>query len=88
VALPDAKNALLDCHFHWYPQAIEDGLNRVNGNARRHGADWFDLEGQLARMDALNRRVDVISGAGAEGGGGACWAASSEAWKAAVIPRS
>jgi aminocarboxymuconate-semialdehyde decarboxylase len=57
-------NRLLDCHFHWYPQEIEDGLNRVNGNTRRHTRDWFDLEGQLERMDALGRRVDVISSTG------------------------
>ncbi|HEY7046828.1 MAG TPA: amidohydrolase family protein [Jatrophihabitantaceae bacterium] len=64
--MSDAPRAtrLLDCHFHWYPQAVEDGLNRVNGNTRRHSADWFDLEGQLARMDALGRRVDVISSTG------------------------
>lgn len=55
---------LLDCHFHWYPQEVEDGLNRANGNTRRHTAEWFDLEGQLGRMDALGRRVDVISSTG------------------------
>jgi aminocarboxymuconate-semialdehyde decarboxylase len=55
---------LLDCHFHWYPQDVEDGLNRVNGRTRRHTEEWFDLEGQLARMDALDRRVDVISSTG------------------------
>jgi aminocarboxymuconate-semialdehyde decarboxylase len=55
---------LLDCHFHWYPQAVEDGLNEVNGNTRRHSADWFDLDRQLQRMDDLGRRVDVISSTG------------------------
>lgn len=55
---------LLDCHFHWYPQEVEDGLNRVNGNTRRHSAEWYDLEGQLQRMDALGRRVAVISSTG------------------------
>lgn len=59
-----AHGRLLDCHFHWYPQEVEDGLNRVNGNTRRHSADWFDLERQLARMDMLGRRVDVISSTG------------------------
>jgi aminocarboxymuconate-semialdehyde decarboxylase len=55
---------LLDCHFHWYPREIENGLNAINGNTRLHGAEWYDLDGQLERMDALGGRVDVISSTG------------------------
>jgi aminocarboxymuconate-semialdehyde decarboxylase len=55
---------LLDCHFHWYPQHVEDALNDANGNTRRHGPDWFDLELQLDRMDALGRGADVVSSTG------------------------
>ncbi|GIH19752.1 hypothetical protein Raf01_79240 [Rugosimonospora africana] len=66
MQVPELTRAkrLLDCHFHWYPQHVEDGLNRSNGRTRRHTADWYDLEGQLARMDALDRPVDVISSTG------------------------
>jgi aminocarboxymuconate-semialdehyde decarboxylase len=58
------SESILDCHFHWYPQEVEDALNQINGNTRRHTRDWFDLEFQLDRMDELGRRVDVISSTG------------------------
>lgn len=64
MAVRAGTERLLDCHFHWYPQAIEDQLNKVNGNTRRHSAEWYDLDGQLARMDRLGGRVDVISSTG------------------------
>jgi aminocarboxymuconate-semialdehyde decarboxylase len=58
------NNAIVDCHFHWYPADVEAGLNRANGNSRMHSRDWSDLDFQLARMDELGRRVDVISSTG------------------------
>jgi aminocarboxymuconate-semialdehyde decarboxylase len=65
MQVPEARTTrLLDSHFHWYPQHVEDGLNAANGRTRRHTPDWYDLEGQFARMDALGRDVDVISSTG------------------------
>ena len=58
------SDRLVDCHFHWYPAEVEAGLNAATGMTRMHSADWSDLEGQLARMDDLGRRVDVISSTG------------------------
>lgn len=55
---------LLDCHFHWYPREVEQGLNRASGASAHHSADWYDLDGQLARMDELGCRVEVISSTG------------------------
>jgi aminocarboxymuconate-semialdehyde decarboxylase len=55
---------ILDCHFHWYPAEVEAGLNRANGATRMHTRDWSNLEFQLARMDDLGHRVDVISSTG------------------------
>lgn len=55
---------LLDCHSHWYPREVEERLNAVNGKSGLHGAEWYDLDGQLERMDALGGRVDVISSTG------------------------
>jgi aminocarboxymuconate-semialdehyde decarboxylase len=57
-------DAILDCHFHWYPAEVEAGLNRANGRNRMHSPEWSDLALQLARMDELGRRVDVISSTG------------------------
>src|SRR5690606_22400672 len=58
------EGRLLDCHFHWYPQHVEEGLNRAGGIDYYHSAVWYDLDGQLERMDALRRPVDVISSTG------------------------
>lgn len=55
---------LVDCHFHWYPAEVEAGLNAVHEIPQMHSADWSDLDGQLARMDELGRRVDVIASTG------------------------
>ena len=55
---------LLDCHFHWYPWDVEEGLNRARGTSGHHSAEWYDLDGQLARMEALGCPVGVISSTG------------------------
>src|SRR5690606_25668500 len=55
---------LLDCHFHWYPQEVEEGLNRARGTSVHHSPEWYDLDAQLERMDALGCQVDVISSTG------------------------
>jgi aminocarboxymuconate-semialdehyde decarboxylase len=56
--------SIVDCHFHWYPSEVEAGLNHAGGRTGMHSQDWSDLDRQLARMDDLGRRVDVISSTG------------------------
>ncbi len=64
AAISGDDSPLVDCHFHWYPREVEAALNRVHGTTRQHSRGWYDLEFQLARMDELGRRVDVISSGG------------------------
>ena len=61
---PPREASIVDCHFHWYPAEVEAGLNLARGRDGLHSEDWSDLDLQLARMDDLGRRVDVISSTG------------------------
>ena len=62
--MSESGERILDCHFHWYPAEVEAGLNHATGATRMHTRDWSDLDFQLARMDALGHRVDVVSSTG------------------------
>jgi aminocarboxymuconate-semialdehyde decarboxylase len=64
VPVPPRDEPIIDCHFHWYPAKVEAGLNVAGGRSGMHSPSWSDLGLQLARMDDLGRRVDVISSTG------------------------